>query len=51
MQITVAGFCAYDDLNKYAETALDVESVNQRLQDCMEQAKLFNQREFLVGKD
>lgn len=49
--ITVGGFYTFDDLNKYEEIAVDVESVNQRLQDCIEQSRLYNQREFLVGKD
>ena len=51
LSITVGGFHTFDDLNKYEEIAVDVESVNQRLQDCIEQSRLYNQREFLVGKD
>jgi len=31
LAITVGGFHAFDDLNKYEEIAVDVESVNQRL--------------------
>jgi hypothetical protein len=34
--ITVGGFHTFDDQNKYEEIAIDVESVNQRLQDCIE---------------
>jgi hypothetical protein len=49
--ITVQGFAAFDDLNKFEEIAVDVESVNSRIQDCIEQSRLFNQREFLVGKE
>jgi hypothetical protein len=48
---TVDGFATYDDLNKYAEIAENVESVNERLQECIEKSRLFNQREFLVGKE
>jgi dynein heavy chain len=48
---TVEGFATYDDLTKYAEIAENVESVNERLQECIEKSRLFNQREFLVGKE
>jgi len=51
LAITVGGFAAFDDLNRYDEIAVDVESVNQRVQDCIEQSRLYNQREFLVGKE
>lgn len=51
LEITVGGFSAFDDLNKFEEISVDVESVNQRMQDCIEQSRLFNQREFLVGKE
>ena len=51
LAITVGGFATFDDLNRYEEIAVDVESVNQRVQDCIEQSRLFNQREFLVGKE
>ena len=36
LSITVGGFHTFDDLNKYEDIAVDVESVNQRLQDCIE---------------
>lgn len=36
LAITVGGFAAFDDLNRYEEIAVDVESVNQRIQDCIE---------------
>lgn len=49
--ITVGGFSEYTDITKYEETAIDVESVNQRLKDCLDQARLYNSREFLVGKE
>ena len=51
LAITVGGFATFDDLNRFEEIAVDVESVNQRIQDCIEQSRLFNQREFLVGKE
>jgi hypothetical protein len=42
LEITVGGFNTFDDLNKFEEIAVDVESVNQRMQDCIEQSRLFN---------
>lgn len=36
LAITVGGFHTFDDLNKFEEIAVDVESVNQRIQDCIE---------------
>jgi aminoglycoside phosphotransferase family enzyme len=36
LAITVGGFHTFDDLNRYEEIAVDVESVNQRIQDCVE---------------
>lgn len=40
--ITVSGFAAFDDLNKFEEIATDVESVNQRIQECLETSRLYN---------
>lgn len=51
LAITVGGFAAYDDITKFAEIAENVESVNERLQVCLEQSRLFGQREYLVGKE
>lgn len=51
LENTVGGFHIYSDLAKYEETAENVGNVNQRLQECIDQARLFNQREFLVGKE
>jgi len=42
LAITVGGFATYDDLTKYMETAENVESVNERLQECVEKSRLFN---------
>jgi hypothetical protein len=38
-------------ISKYNNTAIAAESVNARLQECIEKARLFNTREFLVGKE
>lgn len=42
LEITVQGFSAYDELDKYLETYVDVVSVNDRLKECLDQAALFN---------
>jgi len=39
--LTVGGFHVYDDLTKYGEIAANVESVNDRLQECLEKSRLF----------
>jgi hypothetical protein len=33
------------------ENADAVESINQRLQECIEKSRIYNQREYLVGKE
>lgn len=42
LAITIGGFATYDDLNKYEEIAINVESVNARIQECIEKSRLFN---------
>jgi hypothetical protein len=49
--ITVEGFGTFNDIAKYNEIAENVESVNDRLAECIEKSRLFNSREFLVGKE
>ena len=51
LALTVGGFNQYDNIDKYIEVAANVESINSRIQDCIETSRLYNQREFLVGKD
>jgi len=51
LELTVEGFATYDDISKYMETAEAVESVNERLAECLERSRRYNQREFLVGKE
>jgi dynein heavy chain len=48
---TVEGFASYDKMEKYLENAEAVESINQRLQECIEKSRIYNQREYLVGKE
>jgi uncharacterized protein YjaZ len=48
---TVEGFASYDKMDKYLENADAVESINQRLQECIEKSRIYNQREYLVGKE
>jgi dynein heavy chain len=47
----VYSFWEYQDLNKYAEIAENVESVNERLTNIAAQAKLFQMREALFKKE
>jgi dynein heavy chain len=49
--ITVEGFGTFNDITKYMEIAENVESVNDRLAECLDKSRLFNSREFLVGKE
>jgi len=51
LEQTIGGFNIYADLNKYEEYSENVENVNQRLKECIDQSRLFNQREFLVNKE
>jgi hypothetical protein len=39
---TVEGFASYDSMEKYLDNALAVESINQRLQECIEKARMYN---------
>jgi hypothetical protein len=48
---TIGGFASYDNLEKYADIADNVDNVNLRLAECVDKARLYNQREFLVGKE
>lgn len=48
---TVEGFASYDNMDKFLENAEAVESINARLQECLDKSRMYNQREFLVGKE
>lgn len=48
---TVEGFASYDNMEKYLDNADAVESINQRLQECIEKSRIYNQREYLIGKE
>jgi dynein heavy chain len=51
LAVTVTGFDTFNDINKYLEIAENVESMNERLQECLDKSRKFNSREFLVGKE
>lgn len=51
LEQTVGGFHIYADLAKHEEIAENVQNVNQRLKECIDQSRLYNQREFLVNKE
>jgi dynein heavy chain len=42
LENTVGGFHIYSDLGKYEEIAENVDNVNQRLKECIEQARVYN---------
>lgn len=46
----IAGFSSYDEMDKYQEIYKNVESMNQKLKECLDLAMLYNKREQLVGK-
>ena len=39
---TVDGFAANDNMEKYLEYAVDVDSINKRMQECQEKARIYN---------
>ena len=47
----IDNFAQYSDMSKVMENFENVESVNQRLKEASAQAKLFNSREALFGKE
>ena len=49
LQITVGGFHTYDNIDKYLDNAKASANVDDKIQECMEMARTFNQREYLVG--
>jgi hypothetical protein len=51
LQGIIDGFATYDNMEKYAENAEAVESINARMQECIEKQRMYNQREYLVGKE
>jgi len=40
--LTVGGFNQFDNIDKYEEFAENVERINAKIQDCIEQSRLFN---------
>ncbi|CAE7240315.1 DNAH1, partial [Symbiodinium microadriaticum] len=51
MANTIENFAQYNDFEKLDEIYENVESVNERLKSAATQAKLFNSRELLFGKE
>lgn len=50
IELTVGQFSNYDDINKFEDAFVDVQSVNARLKEYTEKTNLFNRREALMGK-
>lgn len=51
LEMMIGGFGVYDNIEKYMEYANNVDNVEAKLQESVEMARMFNQREFLVGKE
>lgn len=51
IQLTVGSFFSNDNLDKYQDIAKMVDEIEIKLAECQENARMYNQREFLVGKD
>lgn len=51
LEMMIGGFGVYDNLDKYIEYANNVDNVEAKLQESVEMSRMFNQREFLVGKE
>ena len=47
----VGGFGVYDTLEKYLDYANNVDNVEAKLLESIELARVFNSREFLIGKE
>jgi polyribonucleotide nucleotidyltransferase len=47
----IGSFGSFDNLEKYQEIAMNVDNIEEKLMESDELARLFNQREFLVGKE
>ena len=42
LNTTIGGFATYDNLDKYADIADNVDNVNFRLAECLDKARLYN---------
>jgi len=51
LDMMIGGFGVYDNIEKYIEYANNVDNVEAKLQESVEFARMYNQREFLVGKE
>lgn len=51
LESMIGGFGVYDQIDKYIEYANNVDNVEAKLLESQEMARVFNQREFLVGKE
>lgn len=50
LELTIGGFDSNKRLDKYKEIAESVDNIDAKIQQCIEQARVYNQREYLVGK-
>jgi len=47
----IGGFGAFDNADKYMEYASNVDNIDSKLTESEDLARMYNQREFLVGKE
>ena len=51
LEMMIGGFGVYVNMEKYSEYASNVDNVEAKLIESTDLARLYNQREFLVGKE
>lgn len=51
IKLTVDGFAVNDNPEKYLDIAKMVDDIELKLTECLDTARMYNQREFLVGKE
>lgn len=51
LELTVGGFDANVKLDKYMDIAHEASNIDDKIKDCLDAAKTFNSREYLVGKE
>jgi len=51
VQLTVSGFYVNENPEKYQDIAKMVDEIEIKLAELQETARMYNQREFLVGKE
>jgi hypothetical protein len=50
LELTIGGFDSNKRLDKFEEVADAVDNIDAKIIECIEKARVFTQREYLVGK-